>query len=377
MTRKIRVAIMSDELDRPLERTLYFRRLIEGLLANSDVELTLVHSRPREEEPLYRQTREVILPRVLLPVGRRFASFIRYCLTTHDQYDVVHWLMPRLFPFFWWFPAKRTVITAHGGGDVLNPGLWTLSRIIFNWTLILFQKHIDALIGVSHYANHEIVYAYRIPPEKVFTIYNAVDPIYLTETSEQTLCETLAKYGLTNKKYFFYMGRFRVHKNVGRVVEAYLAYRKHNLSTHEKLALGGGTREEYEHVFGALQNSPYVSDVHFLGYIPTMDQPVLYRGALALVYISLNEGFGLPVIEAMACKTPVITSNVTSLPEVAGDAGIVVNPHDINAITGAMEHIAQDSAFREDLIRRGLEHSKLFTWEKTVAGVLELYRRLL
>ena len=373
---KIRVAIMADEFDRRPERSLYFRRLIEGLIADPTIELTLVHPKPMPDEPIYQQVREVVLPRIELPFATRFVSFIRYCLTTKDEYDIVHWLVPRPFPFFWLFPAKKYVIMAHGGGDVLVPGMRTFAREVFNYTIIWFQKHIDVMVAVSEYANKEIIYAYHMPPKKVKTIYVAVDPIYYERKTDADVQKVLAKHGLNRGTYFFFTGRFRLHKNVGNLVRAYLLYRENNPDREEKLALAG-TREDFEKTFGTVPSSSYTKDIHFIDYVPADHLPALYTGAVALTFVTLNEGFGLPVIEAMACGTPVITSSVTALPEVSGDAGVIVDPHSPEMLAGAMALITKDGNVRKTLVERGLARSKLFTYARNVENTIALYRNLL
>ena len=373
---KIRVAIMADEFDRRPERSLYFRRLIEGLIADPRIDLTLVHPKPMPDEPIYKQVREVILPRIELPFATRFVSFIRYCLTTKDEYDIVHWLVPRPFPFFWLFPAKKFVIMAHGGGDVLVPGMRTFAREVFNYTLTWFQRYVDVMVAVSEYAAKEIIYAYHVSPEKVRTIYVAVDPIYFEERTDTEINHILSEHGLVRKTYFFFTGRFRLHKNVGNLVEAYLLYRKHNPDRNEQLALAG-TREEFEHTFGPVPLSPHTEDIRFIGYVPAEHLPALYTGAVALSFVTLNEGFGLPVIEAMACGTPVITSSVTALPEVAGDAGVIVDPHSPQALAEAMALIAKDEHVRTLLSKRGLVRSKQFTYARNIEHTVVMYRSLL
>lgn len=376
MQKKIRVAIMADEFDRRPERTLFFRRLIEQLTSEETIELTLVHSRPMPDEPLYKKAHEVLLQRIQLPYATRFVSFIRFCLTTKEQFDIVHWLVPRVFPFFWLFPAQRTVVMMHGGGDILTPGIWTFSRRVFNYTLLWFHKHVDAMIAVSEYANKEIIYAYHVPPEKVFTIYNSIDKIYLAPVDEDFDRQVLSEYGIQNIPYFFSISRFRLHKNIGRVVEAYVRYRAKNPGASEHLALGGGSVQEFEKVYGKLPNSPFIKDIHFLGYIPTDHMPSLYRGAVALTFVTLNEGFGVPIIEAMACGTPVITSSVTAMPEVAGNAAIIVDPYNPDAIAEALASVNKPG-IRDTLIERGYARSREFTFERTIRETINLYRKLL
>src|SRR3970040_1205878 len=161
--KKIKVAIMSHEFDRRPERTLYFRRLIENLLKVDFIDLYLIHFEKMVDEPLYKRAHEILIPKINLPWGSRFVSFVYFCFITKEHFDIVHWLMPRIFPLFWLFPAKKVVVMAHGGGDVLiKDGIWTMARRIFNWTIILFQKHIDAFIAVSNYSNTEIIQAYKV-----------------------------------------------------------------------------------------------------------------------------------------------------------------------------------------------------------------------
>lgn len=367
---------MADAFDRRPENTLFFRHIIEALIASPDFEVALIHYKEMPDEPLYKQTREVLILPMRLPFAGHFFAFLWYCLTTKDEFDIVHSFTARLYPFFWLFPAKRRVVMAHGGGERLAPGKWTIERFTFVAMMILFQKHIDAIIGVSEYANKEIIYAFFVPPEKVHTIYPHLDETYATLPSNSTVQNVLATYGLAPEKYFTYIGRFRTHKNTGNIVEAYLRYRERNSNATELLALGGGTKEGYENEFGKIRNSPFSDDVRFLGHIPNDHMPVLYKGASALVFATLNEGFGVPIIEGMACGTPVITSNVTAMPEVAGEAALLVNPRNPDAIAEAFTLIANNPALRAELIRRGLLRCKDFTWDKVIAKTFVLFRNL-
>lgn len=366
---------MADDFDLRPERTLFFRRLIERLIEEEGIELTLIHSKPMPDEPLYKKAREILLPQIPLPYATRFVSFIRFCLTTKKKFDIVHWLKPRLFPFFWLFPARRTLIMAHGGGDVIVEGTWTFSRRVFNYTIILFQKYVDAMIAVSEYANKEIIYAYRMPPEKVRTIYNGLDPVYESIPDNETMSRILSQYSIKAHVYFLFLGRPELHKNVGNLVSAYVKYRERNPKSKEVLVLGGSTKAKYEKTFGTLPLSPFSADIHFLGYIPTENLPALYRRAAALAFISINEGFGVPLIEAMACGTPVIASSVTSLPEVVGNAAIIVNPLDTNAIAEALALVCK-APVRAALIKRGFARAQFFTMKKTLDNTVALYKEL-
>lgn len=376
--KKIRIAVMADAFDRRPEHTLFFRHVIEELVASPEFDVTLIHYKPMPDEPLYTQAREVLLEPVrFIPYARHFFAFLRYCLTTKDRYDIVHSFTARLYPFFWLFPARKRVVMAHGGGERLAPGKWTLERALFVAMIVFFQKYIDVIIGVTEYAAKEIIYAFFVPPEKVTTINPHLDETYLTLPSVDTVTHILeSEYRLSYGNYFVFIGRLRAHKNVGNLVEAYLRYRESHPEATEHLAIGGGLQAEFEKNFGPIRPSPYVKDIHFLGHIPNEHMPVLYMGARALAFVTLNEGFGIPIIEGFACGTPVITSMVTSMPEVAADSAILVDPRNPDALAEAFALVAHDEALRHELMRRGKERCKHFTWDRVVTETFALFRRV-
>ncbi len=127
---------------------------------------------------------------------------------------------------------------------------------------------------------------------------------------------------------------------------------------------------------GIVESLKLSSEVIFTDFVPNMDLPAYYSGAEVFVLPTLYEGFGFPVLEAMACACPVITSNNSSLPEVVGEAGIMVNPYDIDSLAQAMRQVLTDSELREDMVRKGLEQSKRFSWEKTAEQTLEVYNKV-
>lgn len=369
--------MFTDELDRGRERSPYYRRVIEELLKDPSIELTLIHAKPNPEQPLYKKAREIIFPRIELPVASRFVSFIRFCLTTKEHFDIVHWFHPRVFPFFWLFPAKKTVIMTHAGGDVLSPtDIWSWSRFVFNYTLILFSRYVDAFIAVSNYGNREIIYAYRVPPQKVFTIFPALDQMYDPLPSDAHVNATVKKYGLEKGRYILFLGRFRLHKHVGHLVRSYIRYRQLYPDAKEILALAGSTKDEYARSFGELPTSAFTSDIKFVGYVETDDIPSIYCGATVVSFVTLSEGFGMPILESFACKVPVITSNVTASPEAAGNAALIVDPHDQQALVDAFKLVRRPDV-RKTLIERGFARSRFFTIEMSVGGTKDLYRHLL
>ncbi len=377
--KKMRIALMTDLLDVKTEREPFYRYLIYEWLKDPSLDITLVHAKPFPDQPIYKDERvhEIVLPRIELPFASRYVSFIRFCLTTKERYDIVHWFTPRIFPFFWLFPAKKFVVMTHGGGDILAPtDFRSWSRWIFNHTLIWFSARVHAFIAVSGFGNREIIYAYKVPPEKVHTIYNGMDKIYEREPSEAQTRAVLQKFGLEKNNYILFLGRFRLHKNVGNLVKAYILYREKNPEAKEKLALIGSSKNEYVRTFGALPDSPYVADIIFGGFAQVDELPSLYGGAFALSFVTLNEGFGMPILEAWACKTPVVTSNISAMPEVAGNAAIVVDPTKPEALAEALAMLRIKDV-REKLIERGYKRSRFFTIERCAAATKALWERVL
>jgi glycosyltransferase involved in cell wall biosynthesis len=168
------------------------------------------------------------------------------------------------------------------------------------------------------------------------------------------------------ERYFVFIGTLQPRKNIARLVKAYTLYRQQT-GDDAALVLAGGKGWLYDEAWTA-----NVEGVIETGYIDDTDKGILLNQAIALVFPSLYEGFGFPVLEAMACDTPVIASDTSSLPELVGDAGLLVNPLEVDNIAQAMQQIASDNPLRQTLIARGSEQVKSFSWETSARQVLEL-----
>lgn len=201
--------------------------------------------------------------------------------------------------------------------------------------------------------------AYGIPLQRITPVYLGYD---------DTVFRPLA---LPAQNYFLYVGLHSPHKNLMRLIQAF-GQLKHR---ETELWIAGSTNARYTPQLVACVAELGLSDrVRFLGYVPQADLPRLINQALAFVFPSLWEGFGLPILEAMACGTPVITANCASMPEVAGEAALLVNPYQVRELTQAMQQVIQDASLRKDLRRRGLERVTLFNWTKTGAATAEILR---
>lgn len=372
----MKVAILSDTLDKKPMRSVFGRRLVENLLKKPEVELYLVHFNKAENDPLYQRAHEIVIPRISLPWGSHFVSFIWFCLTTKYRFDIFHWLTARPYPFFWLMPAKRLVLTAHGGGDITAPGILTASKVVFNFTLKHFNGYLDAIFGTSKFGCQEIIDAYHTNPDKTFVSYVGLDPIY-RPVSKEAIDKILKDHNLNIEKYFIYVGGLVIHKNVPRIIYAYDLLRKNMPQVKEKFIIIGGASSGMKEINLAVSKTTFAKDIIFLNFIPMEEMPAFYSGATALVFPSLNEGFGQPIIEAMGCGTPVITSNLASMPEVSGGASILVNPYKIEEIMVAMKKIIEDKSLRDQLSVKGIERAKMFTWEKYTEANFEVYKKVL
>jgi glycosyltransferase involved in cell wall biosynthesis len=224
-------------------------------------------------------------------------------------------------------------------------------------------KQAQHIICNSHATAKDITDFYQIPASKITPIPLAHDRNHFRFLN------------LPSSNYFLYIGRQDPYKNLQRLIAAFAALP--NISDYE-LWLAGPTDARYTPVLQAqIEQLGITNRVKFLNYVPYSELPKIINGAIALVFPSLWEGFGFPVLEAMACGTPVITSNLSSLPEVAGDAAILINPYNIGEITEAMQTIVSDSALWRNLSHQGIKRANQFSWEKTGQATAEVLSRYL
>ena len=194
----------------------------------------------------------------------------------------------------------------------------------------------------------------------------------LTESEVQTVLERLG----INFPYILFVGSLEPRKNILRLLEAYDQILDWSSRWH-LVVVGARNIWKSEPLGKFIEDRNMQSRVHCPGYISDDELPALYNGADLFVFPSLYEGFGLPVLESMACGTPVVTSNTSSLPEVAGDAALLVDSYNVEEIAGAMQLLLSDAEFASDLRSRGLERAKKFTWEKTASQTIAVYEQLL
>jgi glycosyltransferase involved in cell wall biosynthesis len=238
----------------------------------------------------------------------------------------------------------------------------------------LAARRSTRVLTVSESSKRDILRFVDVPPEKIDVIYNAYDERFGIEPPEDVVTRVRERYQL-HDPFVLYAGNVKPHKNLERLIEAFHLVRSRGLD-HLKLVLIGDEISKYTALRRAVHRHQLHKYVRFLGFLPLDTLAVLYRLAGVFVFPSLYEGFGLPPLEAMASGTPVVTSNVSSLPEVAGNAAVLVDPYNASAIADGIYRVLTDDTLRLDLKRRGIERATQFSWESSVRRVREIYGQI-
>ena len=227
---------------------------------------------------------------------------------------------------------------------------------------------------VSEYSRQDLIRTYRLPPEKVVVTHNGIEPHFTPQPRSADEAESLRRRLGIGRDFILAVGSLQPRKNLIRLMRAYSKLRSEQASFHHQLVIVGRQLWLADGIFEEVQRQPWAQDVILTGYVADEDLPALYRAATAFVYPSLFEGFGLPPVEAMACGTPVVTSNTSSLPEVVGEAAVLVDPYDEQDLIRALLKIVNDHSLRAQLRERGLAQAQKFTWRAAAEKTLELYR---
>lgn len=232
----------------------------------------------------------------------------------------------------------------------------------------------DVILTVSEFSKREIELYLRVPSDKIEVVYNGVDmDKYHADYSQQQIEQIKEVYQISGD-YLLYLGTLEPRKNIESLITAY-GLLKQEKKQIPKLVLVGKKGWMYDLIFELVKELGLVNDVIFTGYVAEEDVPILMCGASIFVFPSLYEGFGIPPLEAMACGTPVITSNVSSLPEVVGNAGIMVPPKDVTLLKDKIWELLTDQALRNQLRQAGFEQAKKFTWQRSADKLVEIYKK--
>jgi glycosyltransferase involved in cell wall biosynthesis len=270
----------------------------------------------------------------------------------------------------------RSVVTIHDCIHLMFPQ-YLPNRFALTYarmSMALASRRATRVLTVSESSKRDLLRFFDIDPDKIAVIPNAYDDRFGVEPREEDVVRVRERYQL-HDEFVLYAGNVKPHKNLERLIEAFDLVRKRGLD-HLKLVLIGDEISKYAALRRAVHQHQLHKYVRFLGYLPEETLAVMYRLAGVFVFPSLYEGFGLPPLEAMASGTPVVTSNVSSLPEVAGDAAVLVDPYDPRAIADGIYQVLTDETVRRDLRRKGIARARQFSWEQSVRRIHDIYRQV-
>lgn len=278
----------------------------------------------------------------------------------------------------------KTVVTVHDLGSEYLPSMHQIKQRLYLSYMQKFQlKSATKIIAVSKATKEDLVKKAGIKPDKITVIYEGYDQNLFKPVKDELLVNSLRRYEVELGNYFLFVGTVQPRKNLERLIKAFAKVvarhstknrshgREESGLTTIELVIVGSKGWLSDEIYNLPKKLGIEDRVKFLGYVPEKDLPVLYSGAQALLFPSLFEGFGLPIIEAQACGCPVLTSNISSMPEVAGEGAVLVNPYSVEDIARGMIK-AQGPKFKSQIVEIGFENIKRFSWEKCAKETLKV-----
>jgi glycosyltransferase involved in cell wall biosynthesis len=336
-----------------------FRRIVQ---AHPEHEFIFFFDRPYDASFVFEKN---VTPVVLFPPARHPVLFVWW----------FEWAIARALKRF-----QPDIFVSTDGYLTLNTDIKTL-LVVHDIAFVHFPEYVAKaaslhyqyftpkylqkaaqIATVSEYSKQDIIKEYGTDTDKIQVVYNGCDDGFKPVSDIQKKA-IQAKYS-QDCPYFLYLGSIHPRKNVARLIQAFDQF-KAKTNNNFKLLLAGRMAWQITEVIEAIEQAQYKTDIIRLDYVPDDALHQIVGAAHTLTYVSLFEGFGIPILEAMNCDVPSITSEVTSMPEVAGDAGILINPYDINTITDAMVKMTSSTSFRNNLIEKGRIQRQKYTWDLT------------
>jgi glycosyltransferase involved in cell wall biosynthesis len=338
-------------IDRDTEYVLLCREADMGIAAQLGPNFRSV----REPSPNYSFREQIHVPWVL----RRERP---------DVYHAPHYVLPAAV-------RCRSVVTIHDCIHLMFPQ-YLPNRAAYAYaraSMWAAARRSSRILTVSEASKRDILDLFNVRPEKIVVVYNAIDEHFSAAPSDEHVARIRERFQLDHK-FVLYVGNIKPHKNLVRLIEAFSQLRR----THDdlKLLIIGDEISKLPALRRAVHSHKLHKYVRFLGYLKDDTLAVLYRLASVFVFPSLYEGFGLPAVEAMASGTPVVTSNVSSLPEVTGDAAVLVDPYDVESIGNGIRRVLDDPQFAEELRLKGLKRAREFSWARSVEKTRRVYREV-
>ena len=343
-------------------------------LAHPEHEFHFFFDRPYSEKFIFSKN---IIPHVLFPQARH----------------------PFLFYLFFEYAVTKKLKEIHADAFITTDGYSTLSsqvkilnvihdinfehrpqdlpflqRKYYQYFFPRFARKASRIATVSEFSKNDLINTYGIPADKIDVVYNGSNERYtpITETDQN---KTKYKYS-SGRPYFLFVGSLNPRKNIKNLILAFEEFKKTYPSDVKLLVVGQlmWKDTDFKDVY---MNMKFKHDVHFLGRLSSSELKNIIASALALTYVPFFEGFGIPILEAMNCDVPVLTSNITSMPEVAGDAAILVHPESVEEIKNGMIYLAKDPEARKELIKKGRIQREKFSWDKTADKLWQSFERMI
>lgn len=273
-------------------------------------------------------------------------------------------------------PKTKTIVTVHDLSFVRVPNTASPSLKAYLDTVVPRSvRNATHVIADSQATKDDLIDLYGIDRNKITVLLSGIDSRFLFVDSVDSYMTMRNKYKLSNRPYIFTIGTIQPRKNYSRLIQALKILRDTGYDLQLVIAGGKGWLED--EMYKTLAETKLEDYVKLIGFADDEDVAELYSGAECVAFPSLYEGFGFPVLESMACGTAVVTSNVSSLPEVAGNAALMVDPYNVEAIADAIQRIIDDNSLKQTLIERGFEQAKKFTWENSARNLQTIYQTVL
>ena len=324
-----------------------------------------------------------------LGAGRQLGPNFRTVLEPSANYSIreqihVPWVLRRERPDVFHSPHYvlppavrcRSVVTIHDCIHLMFPQ-YLPNRAAYAYakaSMWSAARQSSRILTVSEASKRDLLRFFDVPPDKIVVVYNAIDDRFSATPAEEDVARVRERYQLDHE-FVLYVGNVKPHKNLVRLIEAFDRLRGRGFDDL-KLLIIGDEISKLPALRRAVHQYKLHKHVRFLGFLPADTLAVLYRLAKVFVFPSLYEGFGLPPLEAMACGTPVVTSNVSSLPEVVGDAAMLIDPYDVESIADGISRVLSDPALAIELRARGILRAREFSWERSVARTRALYQEV-
>ena len=348
--------------------SLYQINLIKKLVEETNLEIILIHHE-KNDLPIYRLAEETLIPRM---------PYLRERAINKLDLDLIHF---NAIPWSWWPSISKlnipSIVTVHGTIHWDDPQLDDYSSLILRTLKKILEKrvtrNITYFIAISKHVRDVLVNKLNVPNFKIGVIYLPIDHSVFKPINPETVQKIRSKYEIKSK-YILHVSTFSRRKNPVVLLKSFHAIKKF-MRNIMLVIVGSGWNNSF--IRKLIKEFGLQGDVKILGWVPRDDLVALYNGAEASLFPSLHENFGFPIVEAMACGCPVVTSNVYAIPETCADVAILCNPCDYKCFANAIFNILSNPQLREEMIRKSIRRAKLFSWDSHIDKVVEIYRKFI